>query len=139
VVLANLGSESETCVGSRVYLVGASISLDKNFYRLPFTPAPLSGSPYRSFKLFFHMMEFRLSWSLSQSFVSHNGILAITEPLHKLSRTFSRGGIHKTHDLGEDSFHIYHKEYLHRIRLVKNLASLFRAPFARKRVRSFLF
>jgi hypothetical protein len=26
------------------------------------------------------------------------------------------------HDLGEDSFHIYHKEYLHRIRLVKNLA-----------------
>jgi hypothetical protein len=34
---------------------------------------------------------------------------------------------------------IYHKEYLHRIRLVKNLASWFRAPFARKRVRSFLF
>jgi hypothetical protein len=25
--------------------------------------------------------------------------------------------------LGEDSFHIYHKEYLHRICLVKNLAS----------------
>jgi hypothetical protein len=43
-----LGSESETCVGSRVHLVGASISFEKNFYRLPFTP-PLSGSPYRSF------------------------------------------------------------------------------------------
>jgi hypothetical protein len=40
VVLANLGSESETCVGSRVHLVGASISFEKNFYRLPFTPPP---------------------------------------------------------------------------------------------------
>jgi hypothetical protein len=42
-------------------------------------------------------------------------------------------------ELGEDSLHIYRKEYLHMIRLVKNLASWFRAPFARKRVRSFLF
>jgi hypothetical protein len=48
--LANLGSESETCVGSRVRLVGVPISFEKNFYRLPFTP-PLSGSPYRSFRL----------------------------------------------------------------------------------------
>jgi hypothetical protein len=47
--LANLGSESETCVGSRVRLVGVSISFKKNFYRLPFTP-PFSGLPYRSFK-----------------------------------------------------------------------------------------
>jgi hypothetical protein len=46
--LANLGSESETCVGSCVHLVGVSISFEENFYRLPFTP-PLSGSPYRSF------------------------------------------------------------------------------------------
>jgi hypothetical protein len=46
--LTNLGSESETCVGSRVHLVGVFISIEKNFYRLPFTP-PLSGSPYRSF------------------------------------------------------------------------------------------
>jgi ribonuclease HI len=44
-----LGSESETCVGSRVCLVGVFISFEKNFYRLPFTPPPLSGSPYRSF------------------------------------------------------------------------------------------
>jgi hypothetical protein len=39
--LANLGSESETCVGSRVRLVGVSISFEKNFYRLSFTPPPL--------------------------------------------------------------------------------------------------
>jgi hypothetical protein len=38
--LTNLGSESETCVGSRVRLVGVSISFEKNFYRLPFTPPP---------------------------------------------------------------------------------------------------
>jgi hypothetical protein len=39
--LANLGSESETCVGSRVHFVGVSISFEKNFYRLPFTPPSL--------------------------------------------------------------------------------------------------
>jgi hypothetical protein len=39
--LDNLGSESETCVGSRVHLVGVSISFEKNFYRLPFTPPSL--------------------------------------------------------------------------------------------------
>jgi hypothetical protein len=39
----------EKCVGSRVHLVGVTISFEKNFYRLPFTP-PLSGSPYRSFR-----------------------------------------------------------------------------------------
>jgi hypothetical protein len=39
--LVNLGSESETCVGSRVHLVGVSISFEKNFYRLPFTPPSL--------------------------------------------------------------------------------------------------
>jgi hypothetical protein len=39
--LANLGSESETCVGRRVRLVGVSISFEKNFYRLPFTPPSL--------------------------------------------------------------------------------------------------
>jgi hypothetical protein len=38
--LANLGSESETCVGSRVRIVGVPISFEKNFYRLPFTPPP---------------------------------------------------------------------------------------------------
>jgi hypothetical protein len=57
----------------------------------------------------------------SRIFLSHDGILK------------------KDARCGEESFHIYHKEYLHRIRLVKNLASWFRAPFARKRVRSSLF
>jgi hypothetical protein len=42
--------ESRMCVGSRVHLVGVSISFKKNFYRLPFTP-PLSSSPFRSFKV----------------------------------------------------------------------------------------
>jgi hypothetical protein len=54
--LTNLGSESETCVGSCVHLVGVSISFEKNFYRLPFTP-PLSGSPYRSFRSAVATME----------------------------------------------------------------------------------
>jgi hypothetical protein len=36
--LANLGSESNSCVASRVHLVVVSISFEKNFYRLPFTP-----------------------------------------------------------------------------------------------------
>jgi hypothetical protein len=39
--LTNLGSELETCVGSCVHLVGVSISFEKNFYRLPFTPPSL--------------------------------------------------------------------------------------------------
>jgi hypothetical protein len=56
--LANLGSESETCVGNRVHLVGVSISIEKNFYRLPFTP-PLSGSLYRSFNLELEFKEVR--------------------------------------------------------------------------------
>jgi hypothetical protein len=41
--LANLGSESETCVGSRFRLVGVSNSFEKNFYQLPFTPPPSLG------------------------------------------------------------------------------------------------
>jgi hypothetical protein len=36
-----LGSESDTCVGSRVHLVGVSISFEKSFYWLPFTPPSL--------------------------------------------------------------------------------------------------
>jgi hypothetical protein len=39
--LNNLGSELEKCVGSRIHLVGVSISFEKNFYRLPFTPPSL--------------------------------------------------------------------------------------------------
>jgi hypothetical protein len=68
--LANLGSESETCVGSRVHFVGVSISFEKNFYRLPFTP-PLSGSPYQSFK--WYQSRFRSLLTLT-SLRSKDGI-----------------------------------------------------------------
>jgi hypothetical protein len=86
-------------------------------------------------EFFFHTMEFWLSQSLSQIFLSHDGILAIMEPVKNfLSHNgivatsepftiFSHDGAHGTHDLGEDSFHIYDKEYLHRIYHGKNLAS----------------
>jgi hypothetical protein len=73
--------------------------------------------PFANFS--FTRLDFRLSRSLSQTFLSHDWILAITEPF----ANFSHGGTHKAHDLGEYSFHIYYKEYLHRIRLVKNLAT----------------
>jgi hypothetical protein len=66
--LTNLGSESETCVGSRVHLVGVFISFEKNFYRLPFTP-PLSGSPYRSFTFLTPSM-LNLTFPLPVSIVS---------------------------------------------------------------------
>jgi hypothetical protein len=77
--------------------------------------------------------------AFSRNFLSHGGISAITEPFHEIF--LSHGGISvitepfheiffhmmeflkKMHDVGEDSFHIYHKEYLHRIHLVKNLTS----------------
>jgi hypothetical protein len=103
--------------------------------------------------------------AFSRTFLFHDGISAIKEPFHelffftmesRLSRSlftnfsfsrwnlgyqgdFSHDEIYKMHKLGVESFHIYHKEYLHRTRLGKNLASWFGDPFARKRVRSFLF
>jgi hypothetical protein len=69
-----------------------------------------------------------------------NGILAVTKPFSRtfffflmefwLSRSLSHvlfyfflDGILDIRNLGEDSFIHYHKEYLHRICLVKNLAS----------------
>jgi hypothetical protein len=54
--LANLGSKSETCVGSRVHLVGASISFEKNFLSAPIH-SPLSGSPYQSLKNIIHLIQ----------------------------------------------------------------------------------
>jgi hypothetical protein len=96
---------------------------------------PAITKPFHEF--FFHMMEFRLSRRLFTKFsftwwnLGYHGAFSRT--------ILSHNGIHKMHDLGEDAFHIYHKDYLHMIHLVKNLASWFRAPFARKRVRSSLF
>jgi hypothetical protein len=59
--------------------------------------------------------------AFSRILLSHGGISAITEPFHDFFHMAE--SLKKMHDVGEDSFHIYHKEYLHRIRLVKNLAS----------------
>jgi hypothetical protein len=84
--------------------------------------------PFHEF--FFHMVESRLSRSLFTNFSFTSWNLGYHEAF---SRIFlSHGGIHKMHNLGEDSFHIYHKEYLHRIRLVKNLAFYLEPPLQGK-------
>jgi hypothetical protein len=83
-------------------------------------------------------MELWLSGSLSHElFFFHDRILSIRKPF---SRTFlfSRWNYVNTQFGGRLFSYIYHKEYLHRIRLIKNISSWFRAPFARKRVRSSL-
>jgi hypothetical protein len=74
-----------------------------------------------SHDFFFHTME---SW-LSRSFLTNFSFTQWNLGYHgAFSRIFlSHDGMHKMHDLGGDSFHIYHKEYLHRIHLVKKLAS----------------
>jgi hypothetical protein len=89
----------------------------------------------RAFSFYF-TMEFWLSGSLSRIFLSHGRISAITEPFTNFSFTWWNFGYHgafheflfhmvefleKMHDMGDDSFHTYHKEYLHRIRLIKNM------------------
>jgi hypothetical protein len=89
----------------------------------------------------FHDGILAITKPFSRTLFFHGGILAITEPFSRTLFLFSRcnsgyheafltnflfhDGILEIRDLGEDSFHIYiyHKEYLHRIRLVKNLAS----------------
>jgi hypothetical protein len=71
-------------------------------------------------RIFFCTIEFWLSRSLFTNFSFTRWNLRYHGVFHEFS--LSHNGIHKMHDLGEDSFHIYHKEYLHRIHLVKNLA-----------------
>jgi hypothetical protein len=68
-------------------------------------------------------LVFRLTRSLFMESFFHFGISAITEPFSNFPEFFLMLEIHKTHNLGEDSFHIYHKEYLHTTLLTKNLAS----------------
>jgi hypothetical protein len=69
----------------------------------------------------FHDEILAIKEPFTRTFLFHDGILAIKKPF---TRTFLfHDGILEMHYLGEESFHIYHKEYLHRIRLVKNLAS----------------
>jgi hypothetical protein len=110
----------------------------------------------RSLFMNFYLTQWNLGYhrAFSWIFLWHNGISAITKPFHEYPfHTMEPSAITEPFQefffdtmestkctiLGEDPFHIYHKEYLHRIRLVKNLAYWFRASFARKRVRSFLF
>jgi hypothetical protein len=91
--------------------------------------------------LSFFTMEFRLSRSLSHelfhfsrwnfgyheafltnSFIFHDGIPAITKPFSQ-TLSFSRWNSRDTKFGGRLFSYIYHKEYLHRIHLIKNLAS----------------
>jgi hypothetical protein len=85
--LANLGSESETCVGSRVHLVGVSISFEKNFYRLTFTPPSLvrriGPSVMDETSIFF------LSTQTETEEGSHRGGLTVVRP----SRARRRPGV----------------------------------------------
>jgi hypothetical protein len=56
-------------------------------------------------------------------FFFHDGILDITKPFLRTFFLFSRWNSRGTRFGGRLFSYIYHKEYLHRIRLVKNLAS----------------
>jgi hypothetical protein len=80
--------------------------------------------PFSQTFFFFHDGILAITKSFSQTFFFfHDGILAITKPF---SRTFffCHDEILAITIWGKTLFiYIYHKEYLHRIRLVKNLAS----------------
>jgi hypothetical protein len=130
------------------FLLSGSLFTNFSFFTMELW---LSGS--LSHKLFFYMMESRLSRSLftnfsftwwnfgyhgafSRIFLSHDGMSAITEPFHEF---FFHVMESKKCTMWGKTLFIYITEYFQRICLVKNLASWFRAPFARKRVRSSLF
>jgi hypothetical protein len=126
---------------------------------LSFSTMGLRLSRSLSHELFsFFTMEFWLSRSLfSRTFpFFHDGILAIRKPFFTNFSLFSRwnSGYHEAffHELfpfftmefskhkirnmqfgGRLFSYIYRKEYLHGIRLVKNLASWFRAPFCKEK------
>jgi hypothetical protein len=71
----------------------------------------------------FFTMKFWLSGSLSHElFFFHDGILAIRKPFTRTFR-FSRWNSRNTQFGGRLFSYIYHKEFLHRICLVKNLSS----------------
>jgi hypothetical protein len=71
----------------------------------------------------FFTMEFWLSRSLSHELFLFSRWNSGYHEAFFTNFFFFHDGILEIRDLGEDSFYIYHKEYLHRIRLVKNLAS----------------
>jgi hypothetical protein len=73
---------------------------------------------------FFFTMEFWLSGSLSHElFFFHDGILAIRMPFSRTFIIVLQWNSVKTRFKGRLFSYIYRKEYLHRIRLVKNLVS----------------
>jgi hypothetical protein len=97
------------------------MAITKPFHKLFFFHDGILAITKPFHEFFFHMVESRLSRSLFTNFSFAWWNLGYHRAF---SRIFlSHGVIHEMHDLGGDSFHIYHKEYLHRIRLVKNLAS----------------
>jgi hypothetical protein len=64
-------------------------------------------------------MVFRQLRSLFTNFFSHDGISAITEPFKNF--LFHTMEFMKCTNWGEDSFHIYHKAYLHGTASLKTL------------------
>jgi hypothetical protein len=58
----------------------------------------------------FSRWNFGYHGAFSRIFLSHGGISAITEPFHEFFFHMVES-LKKMHDVREDSFHIYHKEY----------------------------
>jgi hypothetical protein len=97
--------------------VGFCLSRSLWLSRSPFTNFPFSQWNFGYDGAFF--MNFSFSqWNSGY----HEAFSRITMEFW-LSRSLSHDKIYKMLELGEDSFHIYHKKYLHRTHLVKNLAS----------------
>jgi hypothetical protein len=108
---------------SRIFLShGGILAITEPFHNFFFHTVKswLSQSLFTNFS--FTRWNFGYHGAFSRTFLSHGGISAITEPFHELF-FHTVEFLEKMHDMGEDSFHINHKEYLHRIRLVQNLAS----------------
>jgi hypothetical protein len=131
--LANLGSESETCVGSRVHLVGVSISFEKNFYQLPFTPPLWFALSVLYFSLVARLEAIRilLAFSVAKGFKLHQ---------MDVKSAFFNGvleeEVYVRQPLGFES-----EKYPHRVyKLRKALYGLKQAPRAwYSRLRVFLF
>jgi hypothetical protein len=72
-------------------------------------------------ELFFHTMEFRLSRSLSRTFLSHNGIAAITEPFMNFSFARWNFGYHGA----------FHEFFFHTMefQLSRSLSWTFLSPY----------
>jgi hypothetical protein len=87
----------------------------------------------------FFMMEFWLSRSFFHELFLFSWWNSGYHEAFFTNFSFSWWNSRNTQFGGRLFLYTYHKEYLHRIRLIKNLTSWFIAPFARKRVWSSLF